>query len=151
MQPPLPVDTGQLALRTHTTLCGAPQCPHNGRSAPITGDVQVINLPELYKAANGSCCVPRSVLGDYTPLVRMDGSGGKFYATADPDCKRSIEASAYPTMYQAIWMCGKCEGGKCTRADGGAAASIGGSLQCGCGRLRASELSWLHAARGVRE
>lgn len=111
-------------MPTHAHSMPSYPATHLPPKHPYThDDAQVVNLPELYKASNNACCVSRGVLGDYTPLVRMDGSGGKFYATADPDCKQPIEAAAYPTTYQAIWMCGKCEGGKCTQADGGAVAS----------------------------
>ena len=81
---------------------------------------QVIALNELYKASNGKCCIPRSTLGDYTPIVRMDGSQGKYYVTSDPDCKTGpLLSTSYPINYEAIWMCGKCEGGKCPTVDGG--------------------------------
>lgn len=82
---------------------------------------QVIALWELYKASNWTCCIPRSTLGDYTPIVRMDDSKGQYYVTADPDCKTApITADAYPIDYEAIWACNKCEGDDCPKVDGGA-------------------------------
>uniref|UniRef100_A0A383VFQ6 Uncharacterized protein n=1 Tax=Tetradesmus obliquus TaxID=3088 RepID=A0A383VFQ6_TETOB len=80
---------------------------------------QVVALDELYRASNWSCCVPRSVLGDSTPVVRIDESQGQYYATADPECKVPITADAYPSTYQAVWMCGNCTGDGCVPADGG--------------------------------
>lgn len=81
---------------------------------------QVVALNELYQAAKSSCCIPQSTLGDYTPIVRMDDSGGRFYVTADPDCKaEAISSQSYPATYRAIWACGKCQGGKCPTVDGG--------------------------------
>lgn len=81
---------------------------------------QVIALKELYKATNWTCCIPRSTLGDYTPIVRMDDSKGQYYVTADPDCKTDpIPSSSYPANFEAIWACGKCDGGKCPQVDGG--------------------------------
>lgn len=71
---------------------------------------QVINLWELYKANNWSCCIPQSFLGDYTPIVQMQGSKGQYYVTTDQQCKDNkqiIPSAAYPATYQAIWACGK--------------------------------------------
>ncbi|WIA29996.1 hypothetical protein OEZ86_000094 [Tetradesmus obliquus] len=82
---------------------------------------QVINLPELYKANNWKCCIPRDFLGDFTPIVRLDGSGGKFFVTNDPQCKDNnqiVPSAAYPSTYQAIWACGSCKGNNCS-PDGG--------------------------------
>jgi hypothetical protein len=50
----------------------------------------------------------------------MDNSGGQYYVTADQDCKTApLEQVYYPAMYQAIYMCGTCSGGKCPMVDGG--------------------------------
>lgn len=86
---------------------------------------QVIALNELYKASNYSCCIRRSTLGDYTPIVRMDGSQGQYYVTADPDCKTApVQTEAYPATYEAVWACGKCDGGKCPSVDGGKPVAV---------------------------
>jgi len=101
-----------------TTTTAAPAADQQATMTLMSG--QVIALPELFKAANSSCCVPRALLGDFTPIVRMDGSKGKYYATADPSCKTAaIESFAYPAMFEAINMCGSCAGGKCPLVDGG--------------------------------
>jgi hypothetical protein len=81
----------------------------------------MVTPPSAVQAANWSCCVPRSVLGDATPVVRIDESQGQYYVTADPDCKSAIASDAYPSTYQAIWMCGNCTGDDCVPADGGEA------------------------------
>lgn len=50
---------------------------------------QVVDLAQLasqVQANGGGCCLPRSILGDMTPIVRMDGSGGKYWVAADPNC-----------------------------------------------------------------
>lgn len=83
---------------------------------------QVIDLAELYKATGWKCCIPVSFLGDYTPVVRIDGSNGQYYATGDPECKdqqQVVPAAAYPATYKAIWACGNCNGDNCA-VDGGA-------------------------------
>lgn len=55
-----------------------------------------------------------------TTIVRMDGSGGKFYVTNDPNCRSPITASAYTTTFSYLYVCGQCKGG-CAQVDGGEA------------------------------
>lgn len=58
-------------------------------------------------------------IGD-TSIVRMDGSGGKYYVTNDPKCGNVITSSAYVTSFLYIYLCGQCKGGVCPQVDGGA-------------------------------
>eukprot|EP00775_Hariotina_reticulata_P010832 gene10832-10989_t len=88
---------------------------------------QVVALPELFKAANNTCCVPRALLGDFTPIVRMDNSQGRYFATADPSCQTGpIESFSYPAMFEAVNLCGGCPGGKCPTVDGGLSVALPG-------------------------
>lgn len=48
----------------------------------------------------------------------MDGSGGRYYVTNDPNCKNPITASAYTTTFSYLYICGQCKGG-CAQVDGG--------------------------------
>jgi hypothetical protein len=79
---------------------------------------QVVDLPALAQAVKeqgGGCCVPRSTLGDFTPITKMEGSGGTFFVSADPDCNVPLTAVNYPSTFEAINVCGKTAGG----VDGG--------------------------------
>ncbi|KAF8065558.1 hypothetical protein HT031_003159 [Scenedesmus sp. PABB004] len=58
------------------------------------------------KGKNGRCCIPVSELGDFSPIVRIDNSGGKFYAAWDKDCKNAIKVTSYPSTFQFIYVCG---------------------------------------------
>lgn len=57
------------------------------------------------------------VNGDQT-IVRMDGSGGKYFVTNSASCGSPITASAYTTTFQYLYVCGQCKGG-CPQVDGG--------------------------------
>lgn len=86
----------------------------------------IVDLAQLANASAASnrtnkCCVPASAVGDFSPIVRMDGSGGRFYVTSDPDCRDIITASAYPASFRYIYVCGRCTGATCDVYDGGAA------------------------------
>eukprot|EP00775_Hariotina_reticulata_P012121 gene12121-12260_t len=117
------IDSAKPASSPSVTEDDGPGAPMTGTAAVPTITLmsgQVISLPDLFKALNNSCCAPRAVLGDFTPIVRMDNSVGQYYVTADPDCKTAaIESVAYPAMFEAINLCGKCAGGKCPIVDGG--------------------------------
>lgn len=85
---------------------------------------QVVDLARLAAEAtaanaSSSCCIPITAVGDFSPIVRMDGSGGRFYVTTDPDCRDVITASAYPAAWRYVYVCGRCSGATCDVYDGG--------------------------------
>ena len=51
--------------------------------------------------------------------MRMDGSGGKYYVTNDPNCRNVIYSSSYSVGFSYIYLCGQCKGGNCPQVDGG--------------------------------
>lgn len=90
-------------------------------------DGKVTDLNQLRLAQKGKCCVPRSVLGSDTPIIRMDNSRGAYFVTDDPTCGKSISSSAYPTTFSYIYLCGQCKGG-CPTVDGGVTLARQGQL-----------------------
>lgn len=113
---------------------------------------QAVDLKELaaaVKEQGGGCCVPRSVLGDYTPVTRIDGSGGTYWVSADPDCNNPLSKDNYPSTFEAINVCGKTAG----NVDGGAP---GARLACRLGPRAAPTASQLpprtcmHGTPGTR-
>eukprot|EP00775_Hariotina_reticulata_P004139 gene4139-4388_t len=83
---------------------------------------KVVDLDKLAADAKGQCCLPRSVVGDDSPIARMDGSNGRYFVTNDPKCGNILYASSYAVTYSYIYVCGQCKGGPpCTQypVDGG--------------------------------
>jgi hypothetical protein len=37
---------------------------------------KVVDIHKLVDTAQGTCCLPRSAIGDDSPIVRMEGSNG---------------------------------------------------------------------------
>jgi hypothetical protein len=58
-------------------------------------------------------------LGSENTIMRMDGSGGKYYVTNDPNCRNVIYSSSYSVSFSYIYLCGQCKGGNCPQVDGG--------------------------------
>ncbi|KAF8057639.1 transferase [Scenedesmus sp. PABB004] len=65
----------------------------------------VLNPADLAEQYKGQCCLPRSVLRDVTPVVRVDGSGGRVFVAADDACREPVPAAAYPAVYESVWVC----------------------------------------------
>lgn len=76
----------------------------------------VINLVELQQQYPGQCCLPRSVLNDQTPVVRMDGSNGNFFIASDEGCNNPVTNDVYPAMFESIHVCDACPPGGCYSA-----------------------------------
>jgi hypothetical protein len=45
----------------------------------------------------------------------MDGSGGKYFVSSDPDCNSPLSSDLYPASFEAVSLCGKTASG----VDGG--------------------------------
>jgi hypothetical protein len=72
-------------------------------------------------AAAAAAQIGLGVVNGDTTIVRMDGSGGKFFVTNDANCGQPITASAYTTTFSYLYVCGQCKGG-CPQVDGGESA-----------------------------
>lgn len=80
----------------------------------------VVNLQQLQQEYQGQCCLPRSVITDFTPVVRCDNTAGRYFVSNDPSCSGAIPSSMYPAMYEYIWVCGDgCPAGGCYAGDYG--------------------------------
>lgn len=60
------------------------------------------NFAEIYP---NKCCLPRAVLNDFSPVLRVDGSDGAFFVSNDAQCAQPIPAAAYPAMFEYIRVC----------------------------------------------
>jgi hypothetical protein len=84
---------------------------------------KAVDLTKIASEAKGKCCwkaneIGLGVVNGDTTIVRMDGSGGKFFVTNDANCGQPITASAYTTTFSYLYVCGQCKGG-CPQVDGG--------------------------------
>lgn len=90
----------------------------------------VVNILQLQQEYQGQCCLPRSVLNDYTPVIRFDNTDGKYYVSNDASCSNAITNSMYPAMYEYVWVCadscppGGCYDGNYGAVDGGEQALL---------------------------
>jgi hypothetical protein len=59
-----------------------PPRPRHHHAAKMTlKSGKVVDLTQMYKDSKGKCCQPASVLGDASPIVKMEGSRGAYYVT----------------------------------------------------------------------
>jgi len=75
---------------------------------------QVVSFKELANLYQGECCLPRSIINDYTPIIRLDNSNGKVFVSTDPSCGTVITSNFYPAMFEYVYVCvDSCPPGGC--------------------------------------
>lgn len=84
----------------------------------------VIDFKQLQESYSGQCCLPRTILNDYSPVMRIDNSEGMYYVTSDPACaaESAIPSTTYPASFEYIRLCGS------TPASPGAPVSSGSDM-----------------------
>lgn len=74
---------------------------------------QVVDINKLAQEYQGQCCLPRTVINDYTPIVRLDNSNGNYFVSNDPSCNGPVTSDLFPAMFEYIHVCDQCPPGGC--------------------------------------
>jgi hypothetical protein len=81
----------------------------------------VVDLSKLQQQYQGQCCLPRSAINDFTPILRIDNSNGNYFVSNDPNCNTPLDSRSFPAEFDFIHVCDQCPPGGCF--NGGAAGA----------------------------
>lgn len=60
---------------------------------------------QLSQQYQGQCCLPRSVINDFSPILRLENSNGNYFVSMDPSCNSPLTSDLYPVMFDYIHVC----------------------------------------------
>jgi hypothetical protein len=81
----------------------------------------VVDISKLQQQYQGQCCLPRSAVNDFTPIMRIDNSNGNYFVSNDPNCNTPLDSRSFPAAFDFIHVCDQCPPGGCF--DGAAAGA----------------------------
>lgn len=96
---------------------------------------QVVDLKKLAQQYQGQCCLPRNIINDFTPIVRLDNSDGNYFVSNDPSCSSAIDSNLFPSTFEYVHVCDQCSSGGCNQAgviNGGKAVTLWWPSSCCC-------------------
>jgi hypothetical protein len=75
---------------------------------------QAVEVNQLVEAYPNQCCIPRSAINDFTPILRIDNSNGNCFVSNDQNCNTFIPSESFPATFEYIYVCGQqCPPGGC--------------------------------------
>jgi hypothetical protein len=93
-----------------------------------------VDLKQLQQQYNGQCCLPRSAINDFTPILRIDNSNGNYFVSIDPNCNAPLDSRSFPAEFDFIHVCDHCPPGGCFNADASAGSQTNVIIINGGGR-----------------